>query len=117
MMAAVYWHMVDGTQDELWMNKYQDKYLEKCPTGCFIVESGDLTFSVVVFTLGAVVCLTVIRIRRVVYDGELGGPQGSDSKACSSFLLIMLWVFYICLSIWKSFSGVDDWVTQILAIA
>jgi len=117
MMAAIYWHITDGTADSLWMEKYESKFIERCPTGCFVVESGDLTFSVVVFTVGALVCLTVIRIRRVVYDGELGGPSGSDSKACSSFLLVCLWIFYIGLSIWKSVSGVDNWPIQIMAIA
>jgi solute carrier family 8 (sodium/calcium exchanger) len=118
MMAAVYWTMVDGTQDELWMAKYKTDFYDTgiCPSGCFVVESGDLTFSVIVFAIGAIVCLSVIRIRRVVYDGELGGPAGSDSKACSSFLLVMLWVFYIALCVWKSVSGVDDWTSQIIAI-
>merc|ERR1719408_519668 len=100
------------------MAKYKADFYDTgiCPSGCFVVESGDLTFSVIVFALGAIVCLSVIRIRRVVYDGELGGPAGSDSKACSSFLLVMLWVFYIALCVWKSVSGVDDWTSQIIAI-
>merc|ERR1719359_299419 len=70
MMASLYWHIVDGTQDELWMSKYEAQFIGKCPKGCFVVESGDLTFSVIVFCVGALVCLAVIRIRRVVYDGE-----------------------------------------------
>merc|ERR1719197_2355099 len=39
MMAGIYWHFADGTKDKQWMQKYGDKYIERCPTGCFIVES------------------------------------------------------------------------------
>jgi len=117
LMASLYWHLVDASEDELWMEKYASRYLGRCPTGCFVVESGELTFSVVVFSIGAVVCLVVIRFRRVVYDGELGGPAGSDSKACSSFLLFLLWFLYITLSVWKTISKTDDWVVLITALA
>lgn len=116
MTAAIYWHVVDGSKDVKWMDKYGDSMLDRCPTGCFVVESGDLAFSVVVFTIGALVCLVVIRIRRVLYDGELGGPAGSDSKACSSFLLVLLWFFYISLSVWKSVANVTEWKDQIIAL-
>jgi len=116
LMAALYWHIVDGSKDTLWMEKYEAEFIDRCPQGCFVVPSGDLTFSVVVFTCGALICLAVIRLRRVMYGGELGGPIGSDSKACSSFFMVMLWVFYIGLSIWKSSSGVEDWGVLIMAI-
>jgi len=117
MMAAIYWSIVDGTKDPDWVEAYYDDFIDRCPTGCFVVASGDLAFSVIVFTLGAVVCLAIIRIRRVVYDGELGGPANSDSKACSSCLMVLLWVFYIGLVVWQSFSGADTWTQQVMAIA
>jgi len=117
LMASMNWWLVDGSKDKLWMEKYEEKFLDRCPTGCFVVESGDLTFSVTVFCIGAVLTLSVIRIRRVVFEGELGGPVGSDSKVCSSFLLALLWFFYIGLCVWKSISNTDDWNTLILAIA
>jgi len=117
MIASIYWWAIDAREHPKWMAAYGEQFLDRCPTGCFVVESGDLAFSVVVFTTGALVCLVVICIRRVVYDGELGGPAGSDSKACSSFLLVLLWVFYISLSVWKSVYKITDWPTQIIAIA
>lgn len=117
MMAAIYWSFVDGTKDSKWVEDYYDDFIGRCPSGCFVVPSGDLAFSVIVFTLGACVCLVLIRVRRVVYDGELGGPANSDSKACSSCLMISLWFFYIGLVCWKSFSGADSWAVQIIAIA
>lgn len=116
MAAAIYWSMVDGSQDEEWMRQYADEYLERCPQGCFVVKSGDLTFSVIVFTIGAMVALLLIRVRRVIFDGELGGPAGSDSKACSSFLMMLLWVVYIALSVWKSVSKTESALAQVLAI-
>merc|ERR1719486_1094883 len=85
MMAAIYWEIVDIESSTDWKERYEaDGYLSKCPTGCFVVNSGNLGFSVLVFSCFAVVCLILIRVRRVVYDGELGGPANSDSKACSS---------------------------------
>lgn len=117
MIASIYWWIVDARENKKWMDDYGEKFLDRCPTGCFVVESGDLAFSVVVFVLGALVCLVVICTRRALYDGELGGPAGSDSKACSSFLLVLLWVFYISLSVWKSIYKIQDWPTQIIAIA
>uniref|UniRef100_A0A7S1A0G7 Calx-beta domain-containing protein n=1 Tax=Noctiluca scintillans TaxID=2966 RepID=A0A7S1A0G7_NOCSC len=107
MMAAIYWE-VNGA-DTMW---YQTnaKYAEAYPNGAFIVKSGDLAFSVVVFTVGALVCLMVIGLRRFYYGGELGGPP--DAKACSSALLVLLWLFYIFLSVWKAESGNDDLLMQ-----
>jgi len=114
MMASIHWK-IHGPNEE-WIDRYGADFTADCPNGCFVVMSGDLAFSVIVFTLGALVCLFVIRMRRVVYEGELGGPEGSDSKACSSCLLLLLWIFYIILSVWKTKSKVDDTMTQLWAI-
>jgi Ca2+/Na+ antiporter len=116
MMAAIYWNLVDAHSDALWREKYYDDFAGRCPQGCFVVASGNLGFSVFVFTIGAVVCLILIRVRRVLYDGELGGPANSDSKACSSFLMVLLWVFYIALSAWQTVTKTDSLVSQLLAI-
>eukprot|EP00929_Paragymnodinium_shiwhaense_P052132 TRINITY_DN2612_c0_g2_i3.p1 TRINITY_DN2612_c0_g2~~TRINITY_DN2612_c0_g2_i3.p1 ORF type:complete len:813 (+),score=192.01 TRINITY_DN2612_c0_g2_i3:180-2618(+) len=114
-MAAVYWHFT-GPNEE-WLKRYEVEYLFKYPDAGFIVTgSGDLAFSVVVFTIAALVCLVVIRLRRVFCGGELGGE--ANTKAVSSFLLIMLWVTYIGLQIWKSGAGANaDLTMQATAIA
>eukprot|EP00930_Biecheleria_cincta_P045906 TRINITY_DN3162_c0_g1_i1.p1 TRINITY_DN3162_c0_g1~~TRINITY_DN3162_c0_g1_i1.p1 ORF type:complete len:751 (-),score=123.11 TRINITY_DN3162_c0_g1_i1:149-2401(-) len=75
-------------------------FYHKINTGTnFEVTSGDLGFSVIVFSTGATVTLTVIQIRRIKFGGELGGPV--DAKAYSSALLILMWLTYIGLSTWK----------------
>eukprot|EP00930_Biecheleria_cincta_P074980 TRINITY_DN6217_c0_g1_i1.p1 TRINITY_DN6217_c0_g1~~TRINITY_DN6217_c0_g1_i1.p1 ORF type:complete len:819 (+),score=170.68 TRINITY_DN6217_c0_g1_i1:207-2459(+) len=84
MMAAFYHRITSGTT--------------------FEVTAGDLGFSVIVFTTGALITLAVIQIRRWKYGGELGGP--ADIKAYSSALLIVLWLTYLGLSTWK-FSSKD----------
>eukprot|EP00930_Biecheleria_cincta_P099142 TRINITY_DN90788_c0_g1_i1.p1 TRINITY_DN90788_c0_g1~~TRINITY_DN90788_c0_g1_i1.p1 ORF type:complete len:787 (+),score=135.07 TRINITY_DN90788_c0_g1_i1:29-2389(+) len=80
-------------------------FYHKVNTGTnFEVTSGDLGFSVIAFTAGALTTLAVIAIRRLKFGGELGG---SDSvKAYSSCLLMLLWLSYIGLSTWK-FSNPD----------
>eukprot|EP00929_Paragymnodinium_shiwhaense_P052139 TRINITY_DN2612_c0_g4_i2.p1 TRINITY_DN2612_c0_g4~~TRINITY_DN2612_c0_g4_i2.p1 ORF type:complete len:562 (+),score=136.93 TRINITY_DN2612_c0_g4_i2:39-1724(+) len=114
-MAAVYWKVTGPTEE--WMRKYGELHLAKYPDAGFIVTgSGDLAFSVVVFTIAAIVCLTVIRIRRAFCGGELGGE--ANVKAVSSFLLILLWVTYIGLQIWKSGPGQGaDLAMQATAVA
>jgi len=111
--ASVYWSIV-GQNDE-WQKKYP-QHVATEPNGAFIVTSGDLGFSVIIFTLAAIVCLCLIRGRRVLYGGELGGP--SDPKACSSFLMVMLWLTYIVLSIWKTIDSNSDAASmQVIVIA
>jgi len=63
----------------------------------FIVPAGDLGFSVTVFTICAVVSLTVLYLRRWKLVGELGGSHQRES----SILLVTLWFLYIILSILK----------------
>eukprot|EP00434_Breviolum_minutum_P026894 symbB.v1.2.023775.t1/scaffold2200.1/size85926/2 len=79
----------------------------------FAVTSQGMSFSVLVFTCGACVTLSVIQMRRLKYGGELGGPV--DAKAYSSFLLVILWLSYIGLSVWK-FENMEAPLTQDLMI-
>lgn len=79
----------------------------------FAVKSQGMSFSVLVFTCGACVTLSVIQIRRWKFGGELGGPV--DAKAYSSFLLVVLWLSYIGLSVWK-FENMEAPLTQDLMI-
>jgi solute carrier family 8 (sodium/calcium exchanger) len=79
-IAAVYWHSMG----------------EK-----FEVPAGSLSFSVMVFTGCAVVCIFILLLRRRVYGGELGGPKCATLR--DSFLLCFLWVIYLTSSILKCY--------------
>lgn len=95
--AALYWTAVGATDD--WKQRYPD-FVSEHPGGAFVVNGGpDLTFSVIVFTIGATIALATIRLRRIRLGGELGGPF--KMKVLSAGLLISLWFFYVSLSIWK----------------
>jgi len=96
-MSSVYWKVVGATPS--WKLRYPS-IAEEYTSGVFVVQGGDLGFSVVVFSVGAVVALAVIQLRRTKYGGELGGPP--VVKLLSSILLALLWVFYVVLSIWKT---------------
>ncbi|KAJ7384559.1 hypothetical protein OS493_021190 [Desmophyllum pertusum] len=62
----------------------------------YIVYSGNLTFSVVVFTSFGLICIFTLIIRRVIFKGELGGP--STSKYVTGLFLLFLWCCYIIVS-------------------
>jgi len=95
LIGAIYWSSV-GPTDE-WKERYPKQAIDY-PEGGFVVLSGDLGFSVVVFTCCACVTLALILVRRYVGDppGELGGHPGF-ARACA-FGLLGLWVLYVALS-------------------
>lgn len=95
-ISAIHWKIVGPTQE--WKDAYPD-FQDSHPDGAFIVRSGNLSFSVAVFTVGAFIALLLLRLRRLKFGGELGGPR--LPQVLSSMLLVFLWVFYLSLSIWK----------------
>ncbi|KAI5625810.1 solute carrier family 8 (sodium/calcium exchanger), member 4b isoform X1, partial [Silurus asotus] len=64
----------------------------------FIVDPGSLAFSVTLFTVLCVVCVSVLLYRRrpSVAGGELGGPR--TCKLVTSFFFLGLWFIYILLA-------------------
>ena len=110
-IAALYWSVAGPTPR--WLESY-DSYLGAWPNAAFIVEGGNLAFSVAVFNVSAAVALVIIHLRRSRLQGELGGPSGM--KVLSGIVLISLWLFYLALSIWKIKSQTTDIGTQIFAI-
>lgn len=109
LMGAVYW----ACAEEKWAREFGDSGF---PVGSFIVKGGsDLSFGVMVFIVAALLAFFVLKKRRDRCGGELGGPYGL--KVASTALLACLWVFYICLSIWKVNAGDVGFWTQIAAIA
>ncbi|KAM3590189.1 uncharacterized protein V6R79_005610 [Siganus canaliculatus] len=64
----------------------------------FKVDPGNLAFSVTLFTILAVVCVSTLLYRRraTVAGGELGGPR--TCKMLTSLLFVSLWLIYIMLA-------------------
>jgi len=99
-IAAIYWTVM-GTTDT-WLARYSDLQ-GQWPKGAFVVQGGDLAFSVAVFNVAAALALLVIYLRRSRLGAELGGPGGL--KVMSGVFLGSLWLFYVILSVWKITSG------------
>lgn len=95
--AAFYWMNPGSALDE-WKIRYPDMAADY-PNGAFVVEAGTLGFSVLIFNCMAVIALTVIRLRRIIVGGELGGQR--EIKVGSSVTLVFCWVLYVSLSIWR----------------
>lgn len=63
----------------------------------FLVDPGNLGFSVLVFCLEACACITVIVLRRgKLVGGELGGPM--HLRILTSTFFVSLWILYLTLS-------------------
>jgi hypothetical protein len=79
-----------------------DAIIEECGTAtpCFVVPAGSLGFSVSVFSACGVVCLGSLVLRRSLYGYELGGKM----KYPFGIFFIALWLLYVGLSTWKSYS-------------
>eukprot|EP00435_Cladocopium_sp_Y103_P007753 s1688_g2.t1 len=101
-IGAIYW--AGGANDE-WRRRFgpgseaQAKIAPEVFPEAFIVQAGDLAFSVTVFSICAVVCVAVLAVRRRLFGGELGGPL--PAKIVSAVIMIGLWLIYIGMSFWK----------------
>jgi len=62
----------------------------------YTVYSGNLTFSVVVFSAFGLICILTLVMRRVLIKGELGGSV--TSKYLTGAFLVTLWCTNIVLS-------------------
>ncbi|TKR60583.1 hypothetical protein L596_027810 [Steinernema carpocapsae] len=73
----------------------------------FIVNPGTLAFSVTIFCIEAVICITLIVLRRQSWlgGGELGGPV--KFKVFTAGIMVSLWVFYIGMSSLESYCIID----------
>lgn len=94
-IGAIYWK-ANGANDK-WRARYGQMGFKE---GLFIVRGDNLTFSVIVFMMAAVVCLLVLNARRRAFGGELGGPYGA--KVFTATLLVMLWIWYVSLVCWNA---------------
>ncbi|XP_060062808.1 sodium/calcium exchanger 2-like [Ylistrum balloti] len=66
------------------------------------VPSGNLTQSVIIFTILGFLCIVVLILRRKFVGGELGGAN-PYIKWGSSILLLVFWFIYILLSSLKAY--------------
>merc|ERR1712146_821139 len=74
--------------------------------GVFVVRSGDLGFSVIVFTSVALCVLGILVLRRKMLGAELGGPN--VSKYASSAILFFCWLLYISLASWNAMNNKNN---------
>eukprot|EP00930_Biecheleria_cincta_P035667 TRINITY_DN24510_c0_g1_i1.p1 TRINITY_DN24510_c0_g1~~TRINITY_DN24510_c0_g1_i1.p1 ORF type:complete len:924 (-),score=152.53 TRINITY_DN24510_c0_g1_i1:48-2771(-) len=100
-IGAVYWtgrpitdewrhrRTKDGTYSELYLGRY--------PEGGFMMPAGPLEFSVLSFSIGAVLCVSLLFFRRAKYGGELGGPVCAQRR--DSALLLLLWIGFVTANI------------------
>eukprot|EP00404_Azadinium_spinosum_P024350 CAMPEP_0180588618 /NCGR_PEP_ID=MMETSP1037_2-20121125/17727_1 /TAXON_ID=632150 /ORGANISM="Azadinium spinosum, Strain 3D9" /LENGTH=872 /DNA_ID=CAMNT_0022606771 /DNA_START=9 /DNA_END=2627 /DNA_ORIENTATION=+ len=110
LAAATYWR-ANGPDGD-WFSRYGD-LAATYPDGAFVVRAGDLGFSVAVFIVTALAAIALLRFRRMSCGGELGGAPGT--RAVSAFFLVLLWVFYIGLSIWQVTTKSDSLQEQLTA--
>jgi len=113
MAASIYWETKKGNMPAEWVFRYPEQALEY-PDGGFVVVAGDLVFSVICFTIAALVCIALIMYRRRAFRAELGGPDGAKILTC--IFLVLLWAFYVGLAIWKIIAGEQSALNQFLAI-
>lgn len=107
-MAAFYWQDAGVTAE--WRNRpipgsdltYAEQFLTDYPEGGFMVPADGLGFSVLIFSLCALMCLALLGWRRTAYGGELGGPKPAQMRDFA--FLVSLWFLYIISSIAYSVS-------------
>ena len=106
-IGAVYWSVASKSAIAEWRVKYSDPshpafadvqvYMKDNPdSAAFVVPSGDLGLSVIVFCCCAVCCIITLQGRRILYGGELGGP--ATPRLVTSVFFVMLWVLYVTVS-------------------
>jgi len=97
LIGAVVWR-VKGATDE-WKARYAHlpDVLQNWPEGAFVVESGDLAFSVIIFSICAILTIAVVVLRRPT---ELGGKV--VSKWVTAGFFVFLWFFYVLMSVLSS---------------
>lgn len=106
-IGSIYWASQGRTS--AWQEKYAGKArFEEWNTGGgkFIVIGGDLGYSVVIFSGGALVCMSILFLRRKVFGGELGGPK--VCKHITAVILVLIWVTYVVLSSIRSLQSAAE---------
>jgi len=74
----------------------------------FNVDAGALGFSVMLYTITAIVCVLLLMVRRslgVFGNAELGGPAGP--KYASGVILCILWFSYVLFSALQAYGHIE----------
>ena len=97
--------LISGVDAE-WMGRYPDIVAKYAERGLAIVPgtriglavpAGDLGFSVVIFSVNALICVMVLAARRTVFGYELGGRL----RWPTALFLVGQWLTYVTLSVLK----------------
>ena len=99
MIAALYWsYSGQYSQEAAWRARYSsyDWYSPDMAVA-FVVDAGDLGFSVMVFTACALLCLGTLVLRRATVGYELGGSQAV--AGITAIFFVFLWFVYIGMSV------------------
>jgi len=110
-IGAVYWSVASDSAIEEWGKKYmgnedvQNWVKDNPGKAAFVVPSGDLGLSVIVFCVCAFSCIATLQIRRTVFGGELGGP--ATPRLATGIFFVALWVIYVTVSGLKSTGKID----------
>jgi len=112
LIGAIYWAAAGATPD--WHTRFhystgktplpKSVYDQYKTTGAFVVLSGDLGLSVIVFTICAIITISMILVRRK-YGQELGGNK-TGAYGCAVFL-VFLWMIYIIMSCLSTYGFVQ----------
>ena len=110
-IGAVYWSVASDSAIEEWGKKYmgnedvQNWVKDNPGKAAFVVPSGDLGLSVIVFCVCAFTCIATLQIRRTLFGGELGGP--ATPRLATGIFFVALWVIYVTVSGLKSTGKID----------
>merc|ERR1711904_593302 len=97
--------LLDFTRAERPVEYLYPQLIDKYPDGGFAVLAGDLGFSVIVFSICAILTVLLLVGRRKAFGGELGGPEGP--KKGSAVMLVLFWFTYVALSSWKTMDSLN----------
>eukprot|EP00043_Microstomoeca_roanoka_P019629 m.224092 g.224092 ORF g.224092 m.224092 type:complete len:835 (-) comp17030_c1_seq1:466-2970(-) len=92
LIAAIYWPVTGKTAE--WNAVVPSCLAEQYSNAFFWVPAGDLSISVIVFSVACVICLGVLTVRRHVLGAELSSEYSKPTAA----LFILLWLCYIIVS-------------------
>ena len=109
LLGAIYWAAAGATP--AWLARFdpitgsnplpQNLFDQYKVSGAFVVRSGDLGLSVIVFTVCAILTIGLILLRRANGKQELGGNK--PMAYASAAFLVVLWFIYLIFSIMAAY--------------